>query len=732
MDPKWFYQADGRTCGPVTLASLQRLAREGRLGRRQTVWKEDGGERLPAESVPGLFGGDAAETEQLATAGSLDELDILLKGAPIVAPSRQPSFPHDRAASPVRDARPIESQPVRTAEDDSGFATLGFTAADLASLESAPSGSDGTFPESVDEAARLRPAREAVSHPSGESLRGSSDVVPDIDRFGLELVSRGDRHGAEATEGMATAEVLEELFGAGRRSPDSSRRTTGEGDFDLRRPGAGGGRPRVIGQTPAQTGSGIVRGARSATAAVRSGADWYSRRGGTIHGPTTLRELRSRLDRGEISLDDEVRHGVHGLWASAATLRPTPAPVEVAAAPRSFAEGGSGSAVGTAVANVPVPAAVAPATSLPNLFDQARTAGTTWCCWIDGTEYGPLSSDQLVLWIVEGRVLEEDPLRRADSPQWFPAASLSGLFERSRSVAEELQSSVHDSSVSAGAMSAGSAVGSSGPQPVVAKSETAAPAAATSVTQRAPTSAESATEAGRSGILRTSPSKPAPESTRPAREAAAAVPSGPKAASEPPRTATPASPSIPDQTRERLASNHSQAAADELRRRLGLDEREESTPNFGQMAASSVWESIKGQVAEKPWLYVFAAVLALIVGGVYAWDHVGFSNAHDRTDYELVVKLWTDFKNLRSSKPDEARWNELQNGTMEQLKPVVARLEKTANAKAPQRQQLLHAAKNYLPEMFRDSKEKPGKNETDLATAVSTAGKIIFDQNRRR
>jgi len=57
---QWYYGADGESSGPVGWETLRALASQGRIRRDDFVYSHETGQWVPADTVPGLFGGGVA------------------------------------------------------------------------------------------------------------------------------------------------------------------------------------------------------------------------------------------------------------------------------------------------------------------------------------------------------------------------------------------------------------------------------------------------------------------------------------------------------------------------------------------------------------------------------------------------------------------------------------------------------------------------------------------------
>ena len=53
-----------------------------------------------------------------------------------------------------------------------------------------------------------------------------------------------------------------------------------------------------------------------------------------------------------------------------------------------------------------------------------------WIIQVEGKDYGPADLETLQEWKREGRVLAQNPARRADADLWITAAEIPGLFEQ--------------------------------------------------------------------------------------------------------------------------------------------------------------------------------------------------------------------------------------------------------------------------------------------------------------
>lgn len=79
----------------------------------------------------------------------------------------------------------------------------------------------------------------------------------------------------------------------------------------------------------------------------------------------------------------------------------------------------------------------------------------------------------------------------------------------------------------------------------------------------------------------------------------------------------------------------------------------------------------------------------------------------DREMYEKVNAFYTEFQQLRTKNASPAEWQSLQTRFDQELAPLTDKLEKTASSKAPVKQHLLWALRDFAPKMLSGARIEP-------------------------
>ena len=117
-------------------------------------------------------------------------------------------------------------------------------------------------------------------------------------------------------------------------------------------------------------------------------------------------------------------------------------------------------------------------------------------------------------------------------------------------------------------------------------------------------------------------------------------------------------------------------------------------------------------------VFVGLLALALGVGLLYGGDQ-------SKEYHATLMAIYDDHKALRDRKAKDTEWNALTERVDELQDTMVAYLDKKASGKRRAQQELLFAARDYLPLLLKDSHKKPSSNERDFKNHMDTAGKLL-------
>ncbi|MBW3540481.1 MAG: hypothetical protein KY476_09430, partial [Planctomycetes bacterium] len=95
--------------------------------------------------------------------------------------------------------------------------------------------------------------------------------------------------------------------------------------------------------------------------------------------------------------------------------------------------------------------------------------------------------------------------------------------------------------------------------------------------------------------------------------------------------------------------------------------------------------------------------------------------------YDRIMPLYQNFQALREQKATAAAWTKWQRETNAELATFLDDLAETAGSQPDKlaRQHMLLAARDELPMLLKDSKEKPGRREQRFLYHMDAARRLI-------
>ena len=121
------------------------------------------------------------------------------------------------------------------------------------------------------------------------------------------------------------------------------------------------------------------------------------------------------------------------------------------------------------------------------------------------------------------------------------------------------------------------------------------------------------------------------------------------------------------------------------------------------------------------------AAALLLFAGYWFWP----SDASDRAAFEQLETYYEQFQRMTAADASDDLWQQFEKQLVDELQPVVQRLEEEATRKKPAKRQLLYAGRDYLPMMLQSRAEDPVSGQTEFEACMQAAAKILFpDENR--
>jgi hypothetical protein len=348
---------------------------------------------------------------------------------------------------------------------------------------------------------------------------------------------------------------------------------------------------------------------------------------------------------------------------------------------------------------VPVVAASPPVPVAPKYHPAVEEM--TWYAWIRGAEYGPTNLLQLAKWWDTGHIGPADTVRQGLLGQWMPPAAINQALTR-------LQLNPPPPQAPAPPLTAGLTPAAPAPHMVVpAVAAPAAPAKLPAM-RLPPPSAEPVP------IAPATPSKPAMTGT------ASALDTVP----ERDVTTRPAPEPRPIEVPRELTSVRAPVSVASSPAWSAPAKPAYKPPPPKKKSASSGSSIDLGALKDPKVLGGVGAVVAVVLI-YFGWSYLPAATGADRAKLEALQTILQDFRALREKKASDAEFTAFAQKAEAISKPMAAELEKTANRRAPQKQQLLWASRNRLPEMLKNAQQKKTPSEEDFEGNLYEAAKIM-------
>lgn len=137
-------------------------------------------------------------------------------------------------------------------------------------------------------------------------------------------------------------------------------------------------------------------------------------------------------------------------------------------------------------------------------------------------------------------------------------------------------------------------------------------------------------------------------------------------------------------------------------------------------------KTLSQRLRENPrWVAAGAAVLLLAV--YWFWP----TGAEDRAAYRTLNSLYLQYQKNIQENVGQTRMREFRKEAEETLKPLAAKLEKTASSKQPLKQELLYIARDWFPRLLREETFAGLDPKTELERHLAMAKEMIDGANPR-
>lgn len=133
------------------------------------------------------------------------------------------------------------------------------------------------------------------------------------------------------------------------------------------------------------------------------------------------------------------------------------------------------------------------------------------------------------------------------------------------------------------------------------------------------------------------------------------------------------------------------------------------------------WGAMFSGVEFSPKLLGLLAVPLVIA----AYMFIPWGSGADKADYEALVKIQQEFRQLRSSGASPAQWKAFEEKTILETTPIVTELGKRATARDKIPQSMLFAARDHLPKMLKSAREEPNDDERQFDEHLENARKMM-------
>lgn len=442
---------------------------------------------------------------------------------------------------------------------------------------------------------------------------------------------------------------------------------------------------------------------------------WFYRMGQEDLGPLTFIELCDLAQQGVLTRDCEVKFSSTGKYRRAASIGRLAAHLPYAEAVRPSPKKSSTSATtSTASSAANAPEVTAQASPVVRYHPSAEEL--TWYAWIRGVEYGPASLVQLSQWKQSGQIGVTDFVKYGVYGNWLPPTP---------TIEQALAPLTFVEAVTPTVSTDAPAVVSPAPSPAPLSlpekpaAVTAAPAVSPptggAVASASPTAPSSAPIAKTPVITANDekPTTPTAAVTKPASAENSTSPvSKPIAESKPAVEAAEEKEAVPSASPTRPITS---AAPLNVARPAPRPVAKSSSRGGSHPLTALANSKILGGVAA-----------VLVVGGL-AWGMLLLpaGTGTEKADLAVLQDVLTKFRSLRESKAAESEWATFSETTKNSVAPMVERLKSTADRDHQYRQFLLWAARDRLPQMLGNAREKPTPAEDEFEYNIQKAAFLL-------
>ncbi|WP_157605421.1 DUF4339 domain-containing protein [Schlesneria paludicola] len=178
-----------------------------------------------------------------------------------------------------------------------------------------------------------------------------------------------------------------------------------------------------------------------------------------------------------------------------------------------------------------------------------------------------------------------------------------------------------------------------------------------------------------------------------------------ESATEPEASPTVVAPFVPRQNRlYEWAASWSEWCSD-----LAFELRLEITDRLGMIRSVSAY-------------LVLAVTIVFLLRVTVTPSMLNWSSPAD--PYETIHTVWKELDGHRTAHANDATWQEFTQRGSDQLKPVIARLEREAASTNRPAQLMLWASRDCLPKMFHDARSEPSQTEAKLTEYIRNVDRL--------
>lgn len=140
---------------------------------------------------------------------------------------------------------------------------------------------------------------------------------------------------------------------------------------------------------------------------------------------------------------------------------------------------------------------------------------------------------------------------------------------------------------------------------------------------------------------------------------------------------------------------------------------------------SIIWWTVADHIVLARKIAGYFALVAIIAVGLrmVAMSHV-FDRPASSNSYQTCQTLWAELRQLRADHANDAAWGEFVERGSAQLRIIVGRLKREASSDDREKQMLLWASRDCLPQMFLDAREAVSQAELSLGEYLENCDRL--------